>query len=232
MLSRISRLPWRAIPSWVTGNRLKILMYHSIAVNPVDIHSISPQKFLNQIQTLIQIGYHFLKLPEAIDLLGKKKDLNKYIVLTFDDGYMDFIQYAFPILHSNHIPATLFVSPKHIGKKACWDLYDKNKPIMGWNELETVQNMNVTIASHTFSHLRLTELSDIDLRDELVNSKNILKDRLNNFYPAIAYPGGYYDQRVITTTKNSGYICGLGAASRWGNGPETDFFSLRREKLP
>jgi len=49
--------------------------------------------------------------------------------------------------------------------------------------------------------------------------------------PALDYPGGYYDPRVANWAARMGYVAALGAASRWGNGPETNLFTLSREKL-
>jgi len=40
------------MPAWLSGNRLRILMYHSILENPCDPHAISPAVFERQMGSL------------------------------------------------------------------------------------------------------------------------------------------------------------------------------------
>jgi len=206
-------------------------MYHSIADNSSDPHAVSPQHFAKQMAELRERKFRVIPLAEGLQRLRQRLSLQGYIVLTFDDAYRDFLANAAPILEALGYPATLFVPTGLVGGTASWDSYDKEKQLMNWGELREVQRRGMTIASHTVSHARLPECRDEQLEHELRASLEILRDRLGDIFPALSYPGGHYGAREIAAARRVGYVCAVGVASRWGNGPETDPYRLRRERF-
>ena len=93
---------------------------------------------------------------------------------------------AFPILEKYTFPATVFVissvigEPGHMTAEQILELADK-----GWE-----------IGSHTETHSDLTQLTDEQLKHELVNSKQHLEE-LGLIVKNFASPYGKYDERVI-----------------------------------
>ena len=228
-MHRLLELPWRIVPFWVLGNRLKILMYHSISANQLDPHAVSPKEFLKHMQNLQT--KQVISLEHALLLLRTKDPFRNVYVITFDDALLDFYTNAMPVLQEFGYPATMFVPTGLVGGKAVWDGYDKSKPLMTWKQMEECQQANITFASHTVHHVRLTECSDVVLIDELQTSLKTLKDNLGQVISALAYPGGFQNEYVRHAAASVGYICGLGASSRWGNGSESDLYQLRRERF-
>jgi len=222
-------IPWRILPAWLFGNRLRILMYHSISENPHDPYAVSPSEFNRQMLSLQKV--HVISLGEGLEYLKDKKSLRNIWVITFDDGLLDFYTTALPILQEFGYPVTMFIPTGLVGKSAIWDSYDKTKPLMTWRQMEECQQWNVTFASHTVNHVRLTECSDSTLIYELQTSMYMLQNKLEKVVSALAYPGGYHDARIRQATSIAGYHYGLGASSRWGNGPESDLFQLRRQRF-
>jgi peptidoglycan/xylan/chitin deacetylase (PgdA/CDA1 family) len=102
---------------------------------------------------------------------------------------------------------------------------------MTWGQLEECQQWNITFGSHTTNHARLTTCNNEILIEELQSSLSILRARLDGVLPALAYPGGYNNIQVRQAVCASGYTCALGASSHWGNGYESDWFQLRRERF-
>jgi peptidoglycan/xylan/chitin deacetylase (PgdA/CDA1 family) len=202
-------------------------MYHSISKHQHDPHAISPTEFKHQMRLLLDS--HVVSLEEGLVLLRDKRSLKNTWVITFDDALLDFYTIALPILREFGYPATMFIPTGLVGKNSVWDSYDKTKPLMTWAQLEECQKWNVTFGSHTVNHARLNECADETLMDELQRSLQILQSRLQHITPALAYPGGYHDVRVRLAARAAGYDCALVASSRWGNGPESDLFQLRRE---
>jgi peptidoglycan/xylan/chitin deacetylase (PgdA/CDA1 family) len=235
LVNRAQKIPWLRLWDYFSGNRLRILMYHSINDDPQDSHAISPAKFIKQIETLTaRPGAQFICLSQGLERLAASKPATLYntFIITFDDAYRNFWQTAWPILQAHHIPATLFVPTRCLGGKAVWHSYNKNQFLMDWDEVIEASKQGVEMGSHTAGHVRLTECSDSMIESELDTSLDMLMSKLGTaVIPAIAYPGGYYDHRVINLARKCGYQCGLGASSRWGNGPETNLFMLRREKV-
>lgn len=222
-------IPWRILPTWLMGLRLKILMYHSISENPQDPHAISPVDFERQMRSLQAASV--ISLDESLDYLKKKQSLKNVWVITFDDCLLDFYTIALPILREFGYPVTMFIPTGLVGTNSIWDSYDKTKPLMTWEQLEECQQWNVNFGSHTVNHIRLTECSDEILMDELQISLQTLQGRLEHVTPALAFPGGFHDVRVCQAARAVGYVCALGASSRWGNGSESDLFQLRRERF-
>ena len=228
-MRRLLNIPWRSLPSWLNGNRLHILMYHSISDNPNDPNAISPTEFKRQMR-LLQSA-HVISLKEGLGLLRDKRLLKNTCVITFDDALLDFYTTAMPILKEFGYPSTMFVPTGLVGTNSVWDSYDKTKPLMNWEQIQECPKWGVSFGSHTVNHVRLTKCDDANLMSELNTSLQTLRDRLGNVIPALAYPGGYYDDRVRDAVRRAGYVCALIAASRWGNGSESDPFQLRRQRL-
>jgi len=221
---------FRRLASWLVGNRLRILMYHSVSNNSKDPHAVAPSRFEQQMLALAAKGHEVISLGEGLRRLQGRQSLRRYVVLTFDDAYRDFLTNALPVLERFGYPATLFVPTGLVGGTATWDSYDPTKPLMDWDELREVHRRGVTIASHTVTHARLTECDERQLEYELRASLDTLRVRLGDVFPALSYPGGFYGPRERLAARQAGYVCAVGVASRWGNGTETDPFALRREK--
>jgi len=229
LIHRFSQTPWRALPAWLIGNRLKILMYHSISNNPRDPHAITPQKFRSQMKSLQT--KRVVSLMEGVSLLRNGFSLRGVYVITFDDALLDFYTQALPVVREFGYPVTIFIPTGIVGGKAMWDSYDTSKFLMTWQQLDECQQWSISFGSHTVNHVRLPECDDATMIDELTSSLHILQERLGNVIPALAYPGGYYDDRVREATRQAGYVCAFIASSRWGNGPESDLLQLRRQRF-
>lgn len=228
LIERLGAVPWRAIPNWFLGNRLKIWMIHSVADNPHDPHALSPTRFLSALERLACPPYHVIPLGEALDRLDGGRSLRNLVVLTFDDAYRDFLSTALPLIDRFDMPATLFVPTGLVGQRAIWDTYCPEKPLLNWDELALLPDRNITLASHGVSHRSLTSCSDRELQDELAVSFQYLAERFDNFLPVLSYPGGFHTHREQNAARKAGYRAAVGVASRWGNGPETDRYALRR----
>jgi peptidoglycan/xylan/chitin deacetylase (PgdA/CDA1 family) len=224
---RLANIPWQALPAWLIGNRLRILMYHSISDNLSDPHATSPHEFERHL-CLLQSA-QVISLKDGLPRLREKRTLKNTWVITFDDALLDFYTTALPILKQYCYPAFMFVPTGLVGKSATWDGTDTTKPLMTWAQLEESQRSNVTFGSHTVNHPRLTDCSDDELKFELQFSLQILQDRLDRVMPSLSYPGGYQSLRVRQAVCNAGYECAVGTSSHWGNGPESDLFQLRRQ---
>src|SRR5690349_17819808 len=92
---------------------LRILMYHSIADNPKDIHAVPPAEFDKQMAELSQQSGHgkmkVVSLIEGLRLLREGKAWQGLMAITFDDALRDFLANAVPILKKYDFPATMFV---------------------------------------------------------------------------------------------------------------------------
>ena len=104
-----------------------ILMYHRISEPDLDPWglSVSPRHFAEQLE-VINKYFHPLSMAELLKHLQLGKVPDRSIVVTFDDGYVDNLYHAKPLLERFGIPATLFLVMDAI-------LEERN---FWWDELE------------------------------------------------------------------------------------------------
>ncbi|WP_306145150.1 polysaccharide deacetylase family protein [Roseibium sp. MMSF_3412] len=71
---------------------------------------ITPEFLRLAVERIRANGYEIISLDEAVDLLKSGYGHHRYAVLTFDDGYRDNLQIAYPVLKDLQAPFTVFVA--------------------------------------------------------------------------------------------------------------------------
>ncbi len=108
---------------FVNRRRLLILMYHGVALDnncPPLYNQIPGSAFEAQIKFLAK-NYNILTLNEFISSSIRKQFPQRAVLITFDDGYANNYQVAFPILKKFNVPATLFLPVDYVGtQKLLW----------------------------------------------------------------------------------------------------------------
>ena len=110
-------------------NRGLILMYHRVAEVDSDPWGlcVSPRHFSEQLEVLTEYGTP-LGLSRFIQALNRGRLPPRPIVVTFDDGYIDNLSHATPLLERYEVPATIFLVSGAMGRRReFW-----------WDELERV----------------------------------------------------------------------------------------------
>ncbi|MBQ6947085.1 MAG: polysaccharide deacetylase family protein [Clostridia bacterium] len=161
------------------GVRLPILMYHAVGDDPWGIASlfVRPSELEKQLQYLQKEGYTTITF-EDVDRLD---EIEKPIMLTFDDGYEDNYSQLFPLLKKYNAKATVFVITGSIGTTH----YLTNEQIK-----EMSDSGLVSIQSHTVSHPFLSDLGEEELEKELLGSKQALAKITGKEPFVICYPTG------------------------------------------
>ena len=99
------------------NKNILVLLYHRIFHLQRDIRgmAVTPEHFEAHVKYLKE-RYPILRFEDDWSKVNQKS-----IVLTFDDGYDDFFEYAVPILEKHEVPAMLFVSSGILGgKQGLW----------------------------------------------------------------------------------------------------------------
>lgn len=212
------------------ANRLRILMYHSISGSAHDRLAVAPERFAAEMKLLAEQDFQVISLEEACRRLQSAQDLARTIVLTFDDGHRDFLTRAAPVLQEHRFTATLFVVTGRLGATARWSRADKTSALLKRDELCELRSQGFTLGSHTVTHADLRTLDEATLERELADSRAAIAGMGETFFP-FAYPGGTFTKRERDAVERAGYDCGVIVGGRWGNGPETDRFLLKREPM-
>lgn len=194
---------------------LSILMYHQIGRYPrPDAHRAlfcHIDRFRSQLRYLKFAGFKVLSLDEARRCLFEGEPLPKRsVVITVDDGYDDFREFAWPALKEYDCPATVFLVSSLIGKSADW-LTDRPAlpKLMDASAIRELHRDGAHFGSHAMTHPRLSKLSPEVQREEIFGSKAALEDLLGAAVPDFCYPYGDYDQRSRDLVEEAGYRTGL-----------------------
>ena len=227
---RLMQPAFQLLPGRQRQTRIPILMYHGIQLSigmrhPYFETNISPQLFARHMEFLSNDGYKTVTLREANQALLTGRAIEKWIVLTFDDGYRDFYTEAFPVLSQYGLKATVFVVPgltgeQRIGRNA--------KEFMTWGEIREVQSYGMQIGSHTMTHPKLHCMQPSQIREELRQSKDLIEDKLGVAVQSFAYPFAFpeQDRRFVQTMRAllqlHGYrdgVCTIIGTAKRGNDP-------------
>jgi GT2 family glycosyltransferase/peptidoglycan/xylan/chitin deacetylase (PgdA/CDA1 family) len=187
-----------------------ILMYHSIDDNGDDPYAVSVGNFRRQMAWLAQHGFEVVSLSF---LLRSIKDCNyrvlrNKVVITFDDGYSDFVTNALPILLNHKATATVFLVTDLLGGKASWNDAGQHLRLMSEDEARYIKTQGMSLGSHTATHTKLTLLDQDELKRQLEDSRNVITS-LGESFRAFAYPWGQWTSLVAEAVKASGFDCAL-----------------------
>jgi peptidoglycan/xylan/chitin deacetylase (PgdA/CDA1 family) len=171
---------------------------------------------------LHRLRFRVLDLDDALACLRLERPTPpRAVVLTFDDAYANFVEYALPVLEHYGFPATVYAITGWIGKRAEWFAKDTGRPIpdlMNAQQLREIRAAGVSIGSHTVHHVKLAEVKPALQREELTASKKTLEDLLGAEVRHLCYPFGSFDLETVSAARDSGYAsatsCLRGAASR------------------
>lgn len=179
------------------SGELRCLMYHSIVPESIDDagQMTTPVAlFREQMDFLAHHGYHVEEIGSVLRRLraGDAIPANT-ILLTFDDGFADCFQLAFPILRHYQFPATVFLiaaaldgSKERLGN--AWDA-----EYLTWDQVHEMRASGlIQFGCHGATHLNLRGLPHLVLRNEIEGAKRCLEEGLGESIDAFAYPYGSY----------------------------------------
>lgn len=172
--------------------RIPILMYHSVAdedesaLQPYYWIATTPAQFLRQMTWLHERGYRTASLAAAAGMLQTgEATVEKTVVITFDDGYRNFWQHAFPVLERFGFTATMFLPTASIGDRH--EIFNRRE-CMTWGEVRQAQQRGISFGSHTVTHPQLHGLEPARIREEILQSRRTIEDKTGCAVDSFAYP--------------------------------------------
>jgi len=203
-------------------SRFAILMYHEIQSAGRPTHDSSPgylryvvrqEEFRDQLSALKAAGVNGVALSAALTGAVDRDQ----VVLSFDDGCATDRMVAVGCLEDAGFGATFFIVPGFLGRPG----------YMSPAEVRELSDAGFEIGSHSMRHDFLTALSEADLQNDLLQSKQELEEISGRGVDYLSCPGGRWNRRVATMARQVGYTAV--ATSRLGvNDDSTDRFRLAR----
>lgn len=199
-----------------------ILMYHSITESDGNTLKVPPTELKEHLQWLKDNDYYTLTPEEAyIVLTENKKPAEKIIWITLDDGYLNNYTDAFPMFKEMKMNATINYITSKIESPNYFNLAQMK---------EMSQSKEMSIESHTVTHLDLTTLDDSQLTSELKDSKTWLDQELKQETTLLCYPAGKYDERSKKVAEELGYK--MAVTTEPGYAKNSDgLFALKRVRI-
>ena len=201
-----------------------VLMYHSIEkdITKKSRLDVSPESFARQMEFLYKHHYNVVGLEKIIEYIEKKERIPaKTVAITFDDGFYNNYEHAYPVLKKYRLPATIFIITERIGKPG-W---------LGWHELKEMSDSGIiSIGSHTVIHKWLPTLDKEALKKELSGSKITLEEGLGKKVNLLCYPMGGVNEDVEKAARDAGYAGAVGTHPRRFK-PNDDPYAIKRLRI-
>lgn len=142
---------------------------------------ITPEFLEQTILYFLNNGYEIISLSQLYDRLSSRTLNKKFIVFTFDDGYFDNYEYAYPVFKKYNVPFTVYVTTCFPDKTAVFWWYMLEDLILQNDNIEidingVIQKFNLdtdTKKAAAFNKLRLVIMENIDNnKTEVINFFN------------------------------------------------------------
>ncbi|MDR1544415.1 MAG: polysaccharide deacetylase family protein [Prevotellaceae bacterium] len=190
----------------------EILMLHRIvpAYNPQSKNAhleITPEFLEQTIVKYQKKGYLCVTLEQVKEQVLKGKHFHKkFVCFTFDDGFADNFELAYPIFKTHNCPFTIFVTVGFLDNFATANWYKEQPKMLSMEQLTKLSNEPLcTIGSHTLTHPHLTELDFEAQKREILLSKQILEQWTGKPITHFAYPYGDYNEQLMQIVESCGY---------------------------
>lgn len=176
--------------------RVPILMYHYVEPWPANADlirkglTVKPDDFAAQMGYLAKNGYTPIGLYAVLEALTVGKALPpKPVVLTFDDGYRDLINYAAPVMEPLGLTGTVFVIT---------EMADRELPAyLTWPQLQTLHARGWQIEPHTKTHTQLEGANRDKQIYEILGSMQSVEANIGVRPRFLCYPAGKYDALTL-----------------------------------
>ncbi|MDY6984741.1 MAG: polysaccharide deacetylase family protein, partial [Pseudomonadota bacterium] len=191
------------------------------------ITSVNVDEFRAHMDYLRDNGFTILPLEDIVAALRNGDSLpDRSAAITFDDGYRNNYDTAFPLLREYGWPFTLFISSGLVGSNDA--LY------LTWDQIRDMAANGATIANHGIGHLYLLTREEGEddaawierIEHEIVTAEERIEKETGQNHKLFAYPYGEYDRAIQDLVARLGYT-GIGQHSGPVNA-SSDFTSLPR----
>jgi peptidoglycan/xylan/chitin deacetylase (PgdA/CDA1 family) len=209
--------------------RVPVLMYHYLSIPPADANvyrrdlSVSPDLFARHLDAIQAAGYTTISLYQLLAHLWQGAPLpDKAVVITFDDGYRDNYENAFPLLRERGMIATIFVLT---------DFIDEERPeYLTWEMAREMLAAGLSIESHGRNHVSLKNQNRDYLVWQALGSLETIEFELGVRPRFVSYPAGEFDDETISVVSSANYWAGFTTIQGVTHSTD-DFFRLHRVRV-
>jgi len=195
-------------------NHIPVLMYHKVPNQDIDSQHrvyVTKSNFEKHLQFFKKEGFTTVSFAELEEFRTLQRPPETFparpLILTFDDGYIDNLTNAGPLLQKYGMKATLFLLADEAVRDNYWDTAggDPTSEIMSLAQKREILKYPFEIGSHGFHHKKITDMTDDEAWLELVDSKAVLERDLNVKISAFAFTFGVTSPHHAVMAQKAGY---------------------------
>ena len=216
--------------------RLPVLAYHKIDLPTADVKIrgayTAPARFDKQLSYLKRRGFDFYSASGLIAyFLENGHTPANAICLTFDDGWKDNYNNAFPILKKYGVPATVFLVPSCIGRitDQVTAEGEGEREHLSASDIREMSDSGVEFGSHSMNHKLFDHITNDEIDSEVVESKAYIENLTQRECSVFAYPAGFFNDHAKSAIKDAGYIAAFSTV--YGTEDRVDLFELNRTEI-
>ena len=190
---------------------IPILTYHQVDTPPergVPYRGlvVSPAAFARQMALLKMLGYRGLSMTALEPYLRGDKQ-GRVVGITLDDGYVNNLKHALPVLQRHGFSSTCYVVSGQMGGSNVWD-HGKGipaRPLMNAAQLKAWVAGGQEVGAHTRTHVDLAQTGDVAAFSEIAGCKRELEHRVEVEVRHFCYPYGSHEAKHAAMAKAVGY---------------------------
>lgn len=204
-----------------------ILCYHKIAPPPAKARIkglyLDSDLFFSQMNEISQAAFVSTLPHEATRSMGSS------ITITFDDGFVNNLTEAVPLMQQAGIRAINYLVADRIGQTSDWEAREGGEadPLMNESQIKDWLAAGHWIGAHTCTHPRLSLLSRKEAKEEIFSGKKKLEDCFGTPIEHFAYPYGDYSETTVELVQEAGFQTAC-TMHRGINLSDTSPFELKR----
>lgn len=199
-----------------------VIMYHSLLKDPdrAGEYVVSPDVFESDMTYLIENGYTAVFVRDLVDYVENGADLpDKPVVVTFDDGYYNVMEYAYPFMLENNIKGVINIVGAYTEKSTAEDDHNPAYSYLTWEEISQLEQSGVfEIGSHTYDMHSMgvrsgckkkygenTKTYRNALTEDIGGLQELLAEKSKVTPVTFAYPYGFISDESVLTLREIGF---------------------------
>ncbi len=198
------------------------VMYHSLLKDPdrAGDYVVSPAVFEADMRYLAEKGYETVFSSDLIDFVEKGVPLpEKPVLVTFDDGYLNVMTYAYPYMKENGLKGVMNVVGTYTDLSTEQDEHNPAYSSLTWQEIAELSQSGVfEIGNHTYNMHSMTSRKGCkkmygesyeeyrkSMFDDIAMLQGLLSDKSGVTPVTFAYPFGFISEDSVGILQDMGF---------------------------
>jgi peptidoglycan/xylan/chitin deacetylase (PgdA/CDA1 family) len=178
--------------------KLRVLMYHSVSDDGArDGLTVDTRQLEEHFYYLWANGYKTLLLSDLIACHEQKRPLpEKAVLITFDDGFRNNYQLAYPLAKKYQLKLNFFLVPSFIRKGTY-----REEPCLSAADLLKMDPAVAEFGLHSFDHQGYDVMGQAEIAADIDNCMSALEEMGIPYQPCLAYPYGAWPRKVLQQSR-------------------------------